>query len=88
MRAAHAERKAARKAGRRLLAALAPAAQAAVLALDVGDECLVFLPPGRVALLFREDEVRFFVRELEDVDAAMTVAMRWGEEERAAETVQ
>lgn len=88
MRPSHAERKAARKAGKRLLRELAPSARVAALATEPGDEILVFLPSGRLAHLLREDEVRFRVREMEDFDAAVNVGMRWAAAERAAEAVQ
>lgn len=84
----HAERKAARKAGKKLLRALAPAARVAYYALEVGDEALIFLPSGDMAHLLREDEVRFRVVELEDTSDAADVWMRWHDEERAAEAVQ
>jgi hypothetical protein len=87
-RPAHAEKKAARKAAKTFLRSLAPAAQAAYLAMEPGDEGVIFLPSGRMAHLFREDEVRFRVRELEDIDAAVTVGTRWAAEDRAAGAVQ
>lgn len=83
MRARHAEK----LRQKRLLRALLPSARVARLAMDVGDEAVVFLPDGQMAHLLREDEVRFRVRELSDIDAAATVAMRWNAEKRAAETV-
>src|ERR1019366_263779 len=69
-RPAHAEKKAARKAAKTFLRSLAPAAQTAYLAMEPGDEAVVFMPSGEMAHLLREDEVRFRVRELEDFDAA------------------
>jgi hypothetical protein len=56
--------------------------------MEPGDEGVIFLPSGRMAHLFREDEVRFRVRELEDFDAAVTVGTRWAAEDRAAGAVQ
>lgn len=88
IRPAHAERKAARKAAKKFLRSLAPAARAAYYALEVGDEAVVFMPSGEMAHLLREDEIRFCVRELGDMDAARSVGYRWVEEKRASEVVQ
>lgn len=87
-RPAHVEKKAARKAAKDLLRTLAPSARIVALATEPGDECLVFLPDGRMAHLLREDEVRFRVREIEDIEDAVDVGVRWAEEERQAEAVQ
>lgn len=84
MRPAHAEKLRAR----RLLRELAKSAPWARLAMDPGDECLAFLPDGSLALMHLENENTFRVRELPDDDAATDVAMRWRDEERAAERVQ
>jgi hypothetical protein len=86
-RPSHAEKKKRAAETRRLLETLAPATLAAVHAMDVGDEALVFAPDGSLFILFREAEATFRARELEGVDAATAVAMRWREEERQAEAV-
>jgi cell division septum initiation protein DivIVA len=87
-RPAHTERKAARKAAKKFLRSLTPAARVAYYALEVGDEAVVFMPSGEMAHMLREDERRFRVRELEDEDAAVDVGMRWAREDRAAGAVQ
>lgn len=88
MRAAHAERKAARRAAKAFLRSLEPAARAAHYAMEPGDEGLAFLPTGEIVLLYREDDVRFRLKQLADVDAATDVGMRWLYNERAREAVQ
>jgi hypothetical protein len=88
VRAGHAERKAARKAAKKLLRSLAPGARAAHTLMEPGDECLAFLPDGTMALMRLENKKLFRVRELPDDDAATDVAMRWAAEDRAGESVQ
>jgi hypothetical protein len=45
--------------------------------MDVGDEGLVFGPDNSLFVIRREGEATFRARELEDLDGATDVAMRW-----------
>jgi hypothetical protein len=87
-RPAQAERKAARKAAKRLLKALNPAARAVYEAMEVGAEAIAFAPDGAIVHLRREGEHRFIAAELQGVCDATDVVMGWHAEERAAEAVQ
>jgi hypothetical protein len=88
MRQAHAERKAARKAAKRLLKALNPAARAIYQAMEIGAEAIAFAPDGAIVHLRREGELRFIAAELEDTDDATDVVMGWHDEDARAESVQ
>jgi hypothetical protein len=88
VRPAHAEKKQRAAAAKRILKVLNPAARAAYAAMEIGAEAVVFGPDGEIIHLRRDGELRFIVQELEDTDAAASVAMRWREEERAAEAIQ
>jgi hypothetical protein len=85
-RAYHAEKRARAKASKRILRTLGPAACVMVLALDVGDEALCFLPNGHRFVFHRVSEK--LAHELEDVEVAAAIGARRLAEEGAAEAVQ
>lgn len=72
---------------KRLLAIFKPALRAAVHAMEVGAEAVLFSPDGSLYLIRREAETIFRARPLEDLEAATTIAMRWQDETRQAEAV-
>jgi hypothetical protein len=88
VRAGRAEKKAARKAAKKLLRSLLPGARGARGVMEPGDECLAFMPDGSMVHMRLEDEVRFRVRQLENLNDAVDVGVKWAREERAAEGVQ
>jgi len=87
-RPTHAERKAVRKAAKKLLRSLLPGARVARGVMEPGDECLAFMPDGSIVHMRLEDEVRFRVRQLETIDDAVDVQLGWNRDERAAAVIQ
>lgn len=56
--------------------------------MEPGDECLAFMPDGSMVHMRLENAARFRVRQLESLDDAVDVGVKWAREERAAEAVQ
>jgi hypothetical protein len=71
----------------RLRALFEPALSAAVVAMDVGAEAILFAPDGRLFLVCREGLTTFRARELESRDEATDAVLRWQAEARQAEAV-
>lgn len=88
MRPGRAEKKARAKAAKDLIRSLGPAARVMARELEPGDEAIAFLPSGRMLVIRRESPTRFIADDLEDVDAAARVALRWHHEDAQAESVQ